>query len=123
MRGQLWAGAYLLIAEEAWRLAKALPFPVVQAVIARLGRSDGTDWGTLRAEIARALPSPHYRSIVIGRPPRSVAFGGRQRLAAIRCRRTPHSRSCRKAVRRRPARFPGHQFLTRPSSWLLAATR
>ena len=66
MRGQLWAGAYLLIAEEAWRLAKALPFPVVQAVIARLGRSDGTDWGTLRAEIAQALPSPHYRSIVIG---------------------------------------------------------
>ncbi len=59
-------GAYLLIAEEAWRLAKALPFPVVQAVIARLGRSDGTDWGTLRAEIAQALPSPHYRSIVIG---------------------------------------------------------
>src|SRR5271157_1526736 len=59
-------GGYLLIAEEAGRLAKALPFPVLQAVIDRLGRSDGTDWETLRAEIAQALPSPHYWSIVIG---------------------------------------------------------
>ncbi len=64
--GAAMGGGYLLIAEEARRLAKALPFPVIQAVIDRLVRSDGTDWETLRAEIAQALPSPHYRSIVIG---------------------------------------------------------
>ncbi len=64
--GAAMGGGYLLIAEEARRLAKALPFPVIQAVIDRLVRSDGTDWKTLRAEIAQALPSPHYRSIVIG---------------------------------------------------------
>ncbi len=57
---------FLRIAEKAGRLAKALPFPVVEAVVARFGGSDGTDWETLRARIAQAVPSPHYRALVFG---------------------------------------------------------
>ena len=56
--GAAMGGAYLLIAEEAWRLAKALPFPVVQAVIARLGRSDGTDLGNVASRDRTGPPEP-----------------------------------------------------------------
>lgn len=59
-------GEYHLIAEEASRLAKLLPPSVVEAVAARLERGDGSDRGTLRDQIAQAVPSPHHRALVVG---------------------------------------------------------
>ncbi|WP_406699439.1 DISARM system phospholipase D-like protein DrmC [Singulisphaera sp. Ch08] len=58
-------GGYHLIAEEASRLAKLLPPSVVEAVAARLERGDGSDRGSLRSQIAQAVPSPHHRSLVV----------------------------------------------------------
>ena len=58
-------GEYHLIAAEAARLAKLLPQTVVEAVADRLERGDGADRGTLRGQIARAVPSPHHRSLVV----------------------------------------------------------
>ena len=56
---------YHLIAVEASRLAKLLPSAVVEAVAGRLGRSDGTDLGTLRGQVAQAVPGPHHRALVV----------------------------------------------------------
>ena len=56
---------YRLIAEGASRLAKLIPPSVVEAVAARLAGSDGSDWGTLRDRIARAVPGPHHRPLVV----------------------------------------------------------
>src|SRR3954447_13717069 len=53
------------IAEGTTRLARLLPPSVVEAVAARLETSDGSDWGTLRGQIARAVPSPHHRHLVV----------------------------------------------------------
>ncbi len=58
-------GSYHLIAEEASRLAKLLPFSVVEMVADRLERCDGSDLGTLRDQIAQAVPSPHHRALVV----------------------------------------------------------
>jgi hypothetical protein len=58
-------GGYHLIAEEASRLARLLPPSVVEVIAARLERSTGTDWGTLRGRIAQAVPSPHNRALVV----------------------------------------------------------
>lgn len=56
---------YRLIAEGASRLAKLLPPSVVEAVAARLAVSDGSDWATLRGQIARDVPGPHHRPHVV----------------------------------------------------------
>ncbi len=55
---------YHLIAEEAARLASRLPASVIETVVARLGRSDGSDWASLRGQIALAIPTPDYRGAV-----------------------------------------------------------
>jgi phosphatidylserine/phosphatidylglycerophosphate/cardiolipin synthase-like enzyme len=70
------SGGLLMIAGEAGRLAKLLPPSVVEAVAARLERGDGLNWGALRGRVARALPSPHHRSLV-------VAFLDRWRTEAV----------------------------------------
>ena len=59
-------GGCQLIAEEALRLAKRLPPSVVETVAARIEKSDGSDWGTLRGQIAQSVPSPHQRALVVG---------------------------------------------------------
>jgi hypothetical protein len=56
---------YLLIAEEASRLASQVPASVIETVAARLERSDGSDWADLRGQIALAIPTPNYRGAVI----------------------------------------------------------
>ena len=56
---------YHLIAEEAARLASRLPASVIETVVARLERSDGSDWANLRGQIALAIPTPDYRGAVI----------------------------------------------------------
>ena len=56
---------YHLIAEEAARLANRLPASVIETVVARLERSDGSDWASLRGQIALAIPTPDYRGAVI----------------------------------------------------------
>ncbi len=56
---------YHLIAEEAARLANRLPASVIETVVARLERSDGSDWANLRGQIALAIPTPDYRGAVI----------------------------------------------------------
>ena len=56
---------YHLIAEEAARLASRLPASVIETVVARLERSDGSDWASLRGQIALAIPTPDYRGAVI----------------------------------------------------------
>jgi phosphatidylserine/phosphatidylglycerophosphate/cardiolipin synthase-like enzyme len=56
---------YRLIAEEACRLASRLPTSVIESVVARLERSDGSDWPGLRGQIAHAIPTPDYRGAVI----------------------------------------------------------
>jgi phosphatidylserine/phosphatidylglycerophosphate/cardiolipin synthase-like enzyme len=54
-----------LIAEEASRLARLLPSSVIEAVAARLGRADGSSLGTLRGQVAQAVPGPHHRALVV----------------------------------------------------------
>jgi len=54
-----------LIAEEAARLANRLPASVIDTVVARLERSDGSDWANLRGQIALAIPTPDYRGAVV----------------------------------------------------------
>ena len=54
-----------LIAEEAARLANRLPASVIETVAARLGRSDCSEWASLRGQIALAIPTPDYRGAVI----------------------------------------------------------
>ena len=56
---------YHLIATEASRLARLLPPSVLEAVAARLARSDASDWGALRAQIAQAVPSPNHRALAV----------------------------------------------------------
>ncbi len=56
---------YHLIAEESARLASTLPASVIETVVARLGRSEGSDWASLRGQIALAIPTPDYRGAVI----------------------------------------------------------
>jgi phosphatidylserine/phosphatidylglycerophosphate/cardiolipin synthase-like enzyme len=56
---------YHLIAEEAARLVSRLPASVIEAVVARLERSDGSDWPGLRGMIAHAIPTPDYRGAVM----------------------------------------------------------
>ena len=56
---------YHLIAEEAARLANRLSASVVETVVARLERSDGSDWANLRGQIALAIPTPNYRGAVV----------------------------------------------------------
>lgn len=56
---------YHLIAVEASRLARLLPPSVVEAMAARLERSSDSDWGSLRAQIAQAVPSPNHRALAI----------------------------------------------------------
>jgi len=57
---------YRLIAEEAGRLARRLPSSVVDAVVARLEQGGSSDWGTVRARIAQAVPSAGQRAFVVG---------------------------------------------------------
>src|SRR5271166_5254637 len=56
---------YHLIAVEAARLANRLPASVIETVVARLERSDGSDWANLRGQIALAIPTPDYRGAVV----------------------------------------------------------
>jgi len=56
---------YHLIAEEAARLANRLPASVIDTVVARLGRSECSEWASLRGQIAIAIPTPDYRGAVI----------------------------------------------------------
>jgi phosphatidylserine/phosphatidylglycerophosphate/cardiolipin synthase-like enzyme len=57
--------SYRLIAEEAARLVSRLPASVIEAVVARLERSNSSDWASLRGQIALAIPAPDYRGAVI----------------------------------------------------------
>jgi len=68
-----------VIAEEAKRLAKLLPMPVIEAIASRLETGDALDSQTLRGQVAHSLPSPHHRSLVI-------AFFDRWRLDASEIR-------------------------------------
>jgi phosphatidylserine/phosphatidylglycerophosphate/cardiolipin synthase-like enzyme len=65
MTGAIMDGAFSLIAEEAGRLAKLLPFYVVRAVAALLVKGGDSDWGALRVQIAQVIPSPHYRGLAV----------------------------------------------------------
>ena len=56
---------YHVIAEEAARLASRVPATVIETVVARLERSDGSDSANLRGQIALAIPTPDYRGAVI----------------------------------------------------------
>ncbi len=56
---------YHLIAEEAARLAVRLPASVIETVVTRLERSDGSHWANLRGQIAQAILTPDYRGAVI----------------------------------------------------------
>jgi phosphatidylserine/phosphatidylglycerophosphate/cardiolipin synthase-like enzyme len=53
------------IAEEACRLARLLPCSVIEAVAARLGRGEGTGIETLKGQVARSVPGPHQRALVV----------------------------------------------------------
>jgi phosphatidylserine/phosphatidylglycerophosphate/cardiolipin synthase-like enzyme len=57
-------GGYHLIAEEAYRLAKLLPDSLIEAVAARIEKSDCFDLATLRGQIAQTVPGPHHRALV-----------------------------------------------------------
>ncbi len=46
-------------------MANRLPASVIETVVARLERSDGSDWASLRGQIALAIPTPDYRGAVI----------------------------------------------------------
>ncbi len=54
-----------MIAEEAFRLVSRLPASVIETVAARLGKSDSSDWASLRGQIAQAISPPDYRAAVI----------------------------------------------------------
>jgi phosphatidylserine/phosphatidylglycerophosphate/cardiolipin synthase-like enzyme len=53
------------IAEESCRIARLLPSSVIEAVAARLGRSDGANPSSLRDQVARSVPGPHHRAVVV----------------------------------------------------------
>jgi phosphatidylserine/phosphatidylglycerophosphate/cardiolipin synthase-like enzyme len=83
---------YDSIAEAAARLASEIPPSVIERVVTRLEGNDGSEWSSLRAQIANAIPTPHYRGEIIsfldrwrsnapGLPPRVVGAA----LAAAAC--------------------------------------
>jgi phosphatidylserine/phosphatidylglycerophosphate/cardiolipin synthase-like enzyme len=51
------------IAEEACRLTRLLPYSVIEAVAARLGRGEGSE--TLKGQVAQSVPGPHHRALVV----------------------------------------------------------
>ena len=56
---------YRVIAEASVRLARLLPFSVVEAIAAGLQLPGDAEWSTLRARIAQGVPSPHQRSLAV----------------------------------------------------------
>jgi phosphatidylserine/phosphatidylglycerophosphate/cardiolipin synthase-like enzyme len=57
--------SYQLFAEEVGRLVSRLPTSVIESVVVRLERSNGSDWTSLRGQIALAIPTPDYRGAVL----------------------------------------------------------
>jgi phosphatidylserine/phosphatidylglycerophosphate/cardiolipin synthase-like enzyme len=56
----------LAIAGESRRLARLLPFSVIESVVSRLEQGDSLDRDSLRNKVARSVPSAHHRALVIG---------------------------------------------------------